>query len=83
MLSICSVSSFMDEKTLKSNRGNTSMCIDSNMHTESTHVLMVLVTAGVRNGTSIFRDPGKGNTRRDRGHSCRPLKHIQPKQHEN
>lgn len=61
------------------------MYIDSNMHTESAraHVLMMLVTAGVRNGMSISRDPGKGNTRRDRGHSCRPLKHTQPKRHEN
>lgn len=55
------------------------MCIDrdSNIHTDNTHtshMLIVLVTAGVGNGTSMFRDVGKGNSKGDRGHSCRPPK---------
>lgn len=63
------------------------MCIegDLNIHTHTTHMhmLTVLVTAGVGNGTSISRDPGKGNSKGDRGRSCHPPKHTQPKRHEN
>lgn len=46
------------------------LMVHARTHARHMHLLTALVTAGVGNETSVSRDPVKGCSRRDMGHSC-------------